>query len=352
MARGMREELVGVREPVRVVGSRVLIFGDLHMSSSYEGQHMSYLRDCYENMEKIKEICNKEKPDAIVFLGDINGVSEQNVRDRQFLMREVQWLGYLNSLTGNQVFAVRGNHDIGDFPDFDFLLGLNLIRNPRYIDFYVNGKNGESHEVRFHLVNYGYERSALAVTEEDSFVSNIVLGHAEYYIEGVSNWYSARQGIEVAGLDNFIGVELIVSGHIHTPSTEVLYSRLKDGRDIGLFFTGSPSRVADGERYDDCWYVDFSYNVEDGATDCLPKLMGLRPASEVFYPREDFELEESEEVAEARERSEKLTALVKEIIEGRITSGDIVGQIRAVPGVDEKTKDLAVDYYMKAEKGE
>lgn len=344
------EDSVGVREPVKVVGKKLLIFGDLHMSSSFEGQHVSYLRDCYENMERIKEICNAEKPDAIVFLGDINGVNEQNVRDRQFFMRELLWFEYLNKITNNQVFAVKGNHDIGDFSDFDFLIGLGYIRNPRYIDFYTKLSTAESHEVRYHLVNYGYERSSLAITPAEDCVSNIVLGHADYFIEGVTNWYSAKQGVEVSRLDNFCGVELIISGHIHIPSTEVMYSRLKDGKDIGLFFTGSPSRVA--ERYDDCWYVDFSYNFDDNATDCSPKLMGLRPSSEVFYPQEDYDLEESDELAEAKERSEKLTALVKEIIEGRITSGDIIGQIRAVPGVDEATKQLAVDYYNKAEKGE
>lgn len=340
-----------VREPARVTGKKILIFGDLHMSSSFEGQHISYLRDCYENMELIKEICTREAPDAIIFEGDINGVNEQNVRDRQFFMREILWFEYLNKITEGRVYAVKGNHDIGDFSDFDFLIGLGLIRNPRYIDFYVPLEDGEeSHEVRFHLVNYGYEKSALALTPEDDCVSNIVIGHADYFIEGVTNWYSAKQGVEVSRLDNYCGVELIISGHIHVPSSEVMYARLKDGRDVGLFFTGSPSRVA--ERYDDCWYVEFSYNFEDGATDCTPKLMGLRPVTEVFYPEEDYALEESDELAEARERSEKLTALVKEIIEGRITSGDIIGQIRAVPGVDEATKQLAVDYYNKAEKGE
>ena len=139
------EDSIGVREPVKVVGKKLLIFGDLHMSSSFEGQHVSYLRDCYENMERIKEICNVEKPDAIVFLGDINGVNEQNVRDRQFFMRELLWFEYLNKITNNQVFAVKGNHDIGDFSDFDFLIGLGYIRNPRYIDFYTKLGTTESH---------------------------------------------------------------------------------------------------------------------------------------------------------------------------------------------------------------
>ena len=79
--------------------------------------------------------------------------------------------------------------------------------------------------------------------------------------------------------------------------------------------------------------------------------MGIQNAEEVFYPKEDFELEE-EEASEAEIQSEKLTNLVKEIIESRIMSGDIVNQIMINPAADDKTKKLAVEYYQMAERGE
>lgn len=339
------------RKPVEIHGGKICLFGDLHLSYSYEGQHISYLKECYMNMELIKEICNEEKPTAIVFEGDIVGVNERNLKDRQFLMRVIQFFAYLNGITNNNVYSVKGNHDMGDFTDFDFLIGMGLIKNPKYIDYY--GDNG-NHEVRFHLVNYGYEKASLPVTDPADAVSNVVIGHADYFIDGVTNWYSAKQGVELSKLDNFCGVDLVVSGHIHIPSEEILYTTLKNGNPIGLFYTGSPSRTA--ERFDDCWYVVFEYIARgnESSTECLPKFMGLPKASEVFYPKENFELgsEEEDELAVEKEKSEKLTALVKEIIEGRITSGDIVSQIMAVPSVDDETKNLAVKYYQKAERGE
>lgn len=332
----------------RVNGGRVLIFGDLHISSSYEGQHISYMRDCYENMELIKNICSLNKPRAVIFLGDIIGVNERSIRDRQFFMRVLQFFYFLNDLCEDGVYSVKGNHDAGDFTDFDFLIGLGLIRNPRYLDYYSEMGN---HEVRFHFVNYGYERNSLSITEPDEGVSNVVLGHADYYIDGVTNWYSARNGVELGLLDNFCGVELVISGHIHIPSDQILYTNLKDGSAVGLFYTGSPARTA--ERFDDCWYVKVEYTEDEdgnGCTNCDPILMGLKKAEEVFYPKESFELETEED--EEQVQSEKLTELVKEIIESRITTLDIVNQIMINPIADKETKELAVEYYQRAERGE
>jgi|GEM_PF-1712249 predicted phosphodiesterase len=333
------------RTPSRVDGGKICIFGDLHLSIAFNGQHISYGTECYENMERIKEICKEEKPSAIIFLGDLIGVTERNIRDRQFLMRVMQFFEYLNVVTEGKVYSVKGNHDIGDFSDYDFLVGMGLIKNPKYIDYY-NDERGW--EVRFHLVNYGHENEKLAITEATDAVSNVVLGHADYYIDGVTNWYSAKGGVELSKLGNFCGVELVISGHIHIPSTEILYTTLKDGNSIGIFYTGSPSRVA--ERFDDCWYVTFEFN--ETGTECNQKLMNLKPAKDVFYPKEQFDLDlvDDEEIM-SKEKSEKLTLLVKDIIESRLTTGDIVSQIKSIPGFDDETKNLATDYYQKAENG-
>lgn len=75
---------------------------------------------------------------------------------------------------------------------------------------------------------------------------------------------------------------------------------------MGLFFTGSPSRAV--ERYNDCWYINFEYSVENGvgSTDCNPILMGLPKAEEIFYPKEDFEMSEEEKELKNLRRSLQL----------------------------------------------
>lgn len=330
------------RKSYTVCDGNIFVFGDLHLSSSYEGQHIDYLLDCYKNMDIISEIVSDGKPSAVVFLGDIVGVRERNIRDRQFLMRVIMFFECLNGVTGGNVFSVKGNHDIGDFSDFDFFVGLGLIKNPEYLDYYA----GESHEIRFHFVNYGSEKCSLSLAED---ASNVVFGHSDYFIEGVTNWYSAKSGVELATLDNMCGVVLVVSGHIHIPSDEILYTTLKDGGSVGLFYPGSPSRTA--ERFDDCWYLVFSYEDGDG-TNYEAKLMGIPKAADVFHPKEDFIGEDGDGDGDQGENSPELVSIVQEIIESRITSGDIENQIRVIPGASDETKELAIQYYRLAVNGE
>ena len=340
-------------ESYDIHGGKVLIFGDMHMSSSFQGQHKNYQYECYYNMERIMELVQTEKASAVVLLGDIIGVSERQIRDYQMLSRVLNFFYRLNAALNGNVFSVKGNHDIGDFTGFDMLIQLGLIKNPLYLNYYGRRPGAfkdDDLEVRFHLVNYGDEQKALRLTGDDSLASDVVLGHCDYYIDGVTNWYSAGGNTELSNLSNYMGVSLVISGHIHTPSDELLYTTLKNGESIGLFYTGSMGRVS--ERYDDCWYIVFEYSQSDGADDWSTaydaRLFGLQPADEVYYPKEEIIGEEDAEVAEARVKSDALTDIVKEIVEGRITSGDLNKQIDIVPGVSQEVKDIAKRYLSMA----
>lgn len=329
----------------KIFGGRVLVFGDLHLSCTYEGQHVSYILECYKNMDNILTKVKDEKPSAVFLLGDVIGVNERNLRDRQFLLRVFLFFQSLNDLTGGNVFSVKGNHDKGDFSDFDFLVGAGMIKNPDYVDYYSSKEDydrlgEESLEVRFHFVNYGDENRELSIAEGNA--SNIVLGHADYIIDGVTNWYQHKGGVQLSRLSNYKGVELVVSGHIHNPSEEVLSTMIGDWA-IDLFYTGSPSRTA--ERFNDCWYVSFEY--ADGATGYDANLFGLEPADMVFHPKENF-IGEDEDEDLSLKQSESLTNIVKEIMESRMTSGDLFSQVRAVPGASDEVKEIACDYLQRA----
>lgn len=341
-------------ESCDIHGGRVLIFGDLHISSSFSGQHKNYQYECYYNMDKIISIVAKEKASAVIFLGDLVGVNEKNIRDRQFLMRTQNFFKVLNQATNGNVYSVKGNHDMGDFTDFDFFEGLGYIKNPKYINYYgrkPGSKKDDGLEIRFHLVNYGDEHKSLKLASSNDCASDVVLGHCDYYIEGVTNWYSAGSNVELSKLDNYQGVALVFSGHIHIPSDEMLFTTLKNGDSIGLFYLGSPARVT--ERFNDCWYLAFEYTKSDSedewSTSYDSIFMGLESADEVFYPKEDFIEDESEEALRENE-SAKLTDIVKEIMDSRIMTGDLNHQIDIVPGVRKEVKDIAKQYLELASK--
>lgn len=340
-------------EKYDIMGGKVVVIGDLHLSSSFRGSHKSYIYECYKNLDTIKEIVAKEKASAVVFLGDIVGVTERAIKDRQFLTRVIAFFLSLNELTKGNVYAVKGNHDAGEQSDFDMLIGIGCLKNPMYLDYYGK-RDGEKEcdglEVRFHLVNYGDENKKLPLTTDDNPASDVVFGHCDYYIEGVTNWYSKGNGVEVSNLKNFNGVSLIVSGHIHEPSDEVLYTTLSNGEPVGLFYPGAPGRVK--ERYDDCWYLVFQYGEDDDdswSTNYDAHFFGLEPASEVYFENEEIlGTEENDEKLEAARRSESLTAIVKEIMESRLTSGDLYAQIDIIPNATKEAKTLAKKYLERA----
>lgn len=338
MAKVVVDNPLETRKAYKVNGGKILVFADTHFSISYEGKHKNYAFDCFDNMAKILDIVKENKPSAVFFLGDIIGVKERNIVDRQFLMRVVLFFGMLFNITNGNVFTVRGNHDIGDFSDFDFIAGLGYFKNPKYVDFVVDGHN----EVRFHFVNYGDEHLPLELAGGD--VSNVVLGHADYYIEGVTTWYSEKKGrVELKTLNNFCGVGYVFSGHIHTPSKDMMYTTMPDGELIGLFYPGSCARTA--ERFDDCWYVSFEYSPEDGGVNYDVQLIGLRKASEVFYDEDEFIDEESTE--DLNKKTEALNVIIEEIFSSRLATGDLFGQIDKIPA-DQDVKDLAKEYLQRA----
>ena len=76
--------------------------------------------------------------------------------------------------------------------------------------------------------------------------------------------------------------------------------------------------------------------------------MGLEPADVVFYPKENILNEETDEDIDYARESESLTNIVKEIMEGRMTNGDLFGQVRAVPGASDEVKDIACNYLQRA----
>ena len=327
-----------VIESYVVNGGKVLVYGDLHLSSTYEGQHINYLEECYSNMEKIATEVKNTNASAVMFLGDLIGVKERNIHDRRMLKEVLSFFITLNGITNRNVYSVRGNHDTGDYPDFDLLKGLGLLKTPEYVDYIGGGRT----EVRFHFVDYGHEKDKIYLNED---CSNVLLCHNDIQVPGVTTWYKAKDGVILASQNNWAGVDMVIAGHIHNPSVQNINITLSDGESvISLFYPGSPSRTA--ERFDDCYYIVFEYNKEEDVTDFDAKMFGLKKASEVFYPKEKFITED--DMSNEERQAESLKSIVSEIMGSRVMSGDLFHQIKIMPGASERAKNIACEYLQRA----
>lgn len=322
----------------------VVVFGDTHLSAIFKGNHKDYQEECLDSMARMIEIVKDEKPNAVVLLGDLIGVSERSIRDKRFLLEVTVWLQTLNNLTDNNVFIVRGNHDIGDFPDFEYFKGVGLLKTPTEVDHFVDGQL----MVRYHFVGYGEEKRPLRYEGVENGVHQIVFGHNDYSISGVTNWYYSKNGVEMSTLGNFEHVSWIISGHIHLPSPDI-YSQTINGNDVALFYPGAVNRVSASETYEDCFYYKLFYNDEEEGFDYEIKRFGLKPASEVF--EEVVELKTEEEQEEERlkaEANKRLTDILNEAMTYRLHSGNLIEQIDRIPQASDEVKSIAKRYLQSA----
>lgn len=325
-----------------VVCSNILIVGDLHFDDTFQGRHKNYVSTCLRTIEDINSQVEKSNAGCLVLLGDIVGVSSRNIRNREILSILCKWFQSLKD-RGVRVIVVRGNHDFGDYPDFQFLVDLNLIETSQtlggYFDFYGEGGNEEP-EIRFHLVDYGMENRELDIHCGGS-VTNIALTHNNFTIQGVTNWYQQHDGIELANQSNFNGIYMVINGHIHAPSPEIAQTDAVWGQPIYLFDLGCPTRPA-FEKYTSCWFMEFSYSDNQTNFNALP--FELIPLEEEYDMTEDLSEKPTQEDVDEAQRLENLHEILGEIMSCRITSGDLEAQIRRIPNASEEAKSLAVSY--------
>ena len=161
-------------------GGEVLAIGDLHFSDVFEGKHKNYLENCCKVLRQILELVEERKPKAVVFLGDIVGWSDTNIRSREVLSMFCSFFRKLHESC--RVFVVRGNHDMKGYPDFQFLVDLGFVEVCTYFDYYKNSDESIAPEIRFHIVNYGEEDNPKDYYEG---ISNVAFAHNNFTIDGV-----------------------------------------------------------------------------------------------------------------------------------------------------------------------
>lgn len=320
-----------------VHGGKVLVFGDLHISDVYTGKHKDYLSNCFEVLRDIEEKVKDEQPHAIIFAGDLVGWNETNIKNREILSMFLRFWKRLNEMC--PCYAVRGNHDMKGYPDFNLLVDLGVLKTPNIIDYY--SENGTK-LIRFHLVSYGNEHNLLDIDEN---ANNVVIGHNNYMISGCTTWYKAGDGIELSELENYCGVDVVVSGHIHAPSPELYKTTMRDESECGLMYLGCPTRPQK-ETYDACWIMCFQEEDNGGTPDADMSTIfwKLRPYEDLYYKDEEVIDELSDEEIADVERKEKLTEVLSDIMKYRMLGGDPMQQIDTIPNASQEAKNLAKKY--------
>ena len=331
-----------------IIGREVMVVGDLHISDRYRGRHISFLQDCFEVLGDLTREINLRKPAALVLAGDLIGWNETNISDREVFAKVCKIFREWSDVC--PIFAVRGNHDMRGYPDFQFLADFGLINTSQscggYFDFY--GYEGqEVPEVRFHLVDYGDESRHIDILEG---TSNIAVVHNNFTIDGLTTWYADHDGLELGLQQNFVGIDFVLAGHIHNPSPEFYAVTMPDGNPCTLFYMGNPTRVIkDKNPYDTCWFVYVQFDGE--GTEIIPEMYHLKPVEECFYPDEEFIEESTPEQLAEEVRKESLKNVLDDLLKYRLNSGDPFSQVMKIPNATDAAKQMAIDYLQAAFNG-
>ncbi len=347
---------------MKVYGNGVSVVGDLHLSDIYRGSHLNYLSNCFYVIAKLVSMTREQKPACLILSGDVVGMYDRLIKRREVLCHVINAFKELNSIC--PVFAVRGNHDSGDFPEFSFLEGIGLIKTASSTDGVIDFFPDESFEVpeaRFHLVDFGHEHDALDIIEG---TTNIVVAHNSFTISGQTTWYDNSGGIELNSLTNWVGVDMVISGHIHNPSPMEIATSMANGEMCVLFYPGCPTRpTKDLAKYDFTHYVTFSYNATEGYTDWTAHPIPLLPKDEVFSKealesaKTDRELDaldfdemtqEQQDLVLDEERRESLKRIISDVVASNVTTSDPLLLISKYPNISERVRDICTKYYQDA----
>lgn len=318
--------------------NRVLVIGDLHISDRFSGRHINYLENCFDCLDMIEKSMIENEVTHLICLGDWigQGLAEKNLKERKNLLRLIRVLQRWNDLTNNNVYSLKGNHDIGkNMTDYEMFVEMGLLKNVETLDI---------ESCRFHLFNYG-EEDRLIKIDDDKY--NIGCFHTNLLIEGLTTWYQGGEGRELSTLDNLYGISMAIAGHIHNPSLRMVSTSIRDC-DINLFYPGCPTRPRlEPNMWDSCYGVLLSIDANNTSIDTIT--YNLKPLEEVFLELKDSDSVVEEDDAEILD-VEGLNEVLSDLQNFNINSGqDYVSQIKRVAGLDNVAANIALQYLEDAE---
>lgn len=323
--------------------ANVLTVGDLHLSDKYSRRHIDYFRDCQEHMEEITNVIKRQAVTHVILTGDVVGrTTEKNLENRESLLYFMKVFQVWNELTNGNVYVVRGNHDYGEnITDFEMFVSLGYLKTADHID---------TVGTRFHLINFGEHERELQLKEDDGLY-HVAIMHTNLQVEGQTTWYvRGNDGVELSTLTNLKGVSMIIGGHIHNPSPNLVSTEI-DGENIDLFYLGCATRPKfDANVWEKSYGVLFQSTEE--SVEYIRIDYDLRPAHEIFHKTFDdiVELEELEEEERSRLNVEELNRILDELVTYNI-GGDksYKEQIAKFGNADEEAVSLALKYIEDAE---
>lgn len=209
---------------------RILITGDMHLSSKNYGAHLNYPAETLEMFQFVTESLVQNDCGMLIGLGDL---TYGRFHDLDYRLAIEHELDRQNELTNGNRYELKGNHDklTSGTSEWEFYNKKGLLKNVPYIDTPC---------ARLHLVNYGEELKELEIHPNKK---NVVFGH-NYFKYASTVLPNYGEAIILDDFKTWQHVDLIVTGHIHDIITCKGFI-IGDGdnrKEIPVIYLGCPNR--------------------------------------------------------------------------------------------------------------
>ena len=316
---------------------KIGFIGDLHLSDRVTGRHKDYYANCMEVLNKITEAIEAEKLTHLFLSGDIFGTHEHTLKTMEARSAIFEKIAKWNTILNGELYSIRGNHDsAAKTTDFDLLVATHLLKTTPETGYGYVDIGG----YRVHMIDYGNDN---AKVELDTEKCNLALMHSYLRIPGKVDLMNIKQAVNLDALVNLKGIDLVIGGHYHTPSSGYMTTQI-EGTDISLMYIGCPTRPSAADTWTET-YMLVATSVDDGLgkytlSEQTAKFK-LCPIESLLKPVK----EKSEDVQESMSRTEMVASVLNELESYNIMgTGAYRNRLESMRATNPEAVDLCLKY--------
>lgn len=313
---------------------KILIYGDIHLSSKSYGMHRDYPNESLHYFKKISDIAENENVTHIIGTGDLTYGKFNTLEYRDAVEEELR--RQYKQTNGNR-YEVKGNHDsaTNGMTEYEFYVKNGLIKKSCNIDI------GNLHITMV-------DNSRVSFTEPNIVTGgnnvNVIIAH-DYLKFRDTRLPNFGAAIELDNISNWYGVDYIICGHIH----KILAFKGKIfnnnyGHDVTVHYPGCMSRPAWDDNLDETGQVDIIEVYSDGRIKIEVIEVELLDINQSFITEE---IANRKEHVEEKENRVDISDIVKALDSHDSMVGNPEDIIMAMQ-VDERYKAKAIQLLKEA----
>lgn len=305
---------------------RMLIHGDLHLSSKNRGSHRDYPMFALKRLEEIVELSEKLEVNYIVDLGDLTYGRFHTLEYRKSFESLLTKKREIAQGNGGDSYILKGNHDISTsgMTEYEFyMLKGGFFKEPEDLHFKGLTVFMDGHKV-------SKDREYKLGDESDD---GILLGHNYYAFKDTElPPYGVAKYLDNA--KEFKDINMFILGHIH--GHHIFRGDINTGdgsKGSVVVYPGSPS-IPSYDKDLDMEYKVIIIDADDnsGSVNFSMEIIQLPEIEEVFNlvdieSRKIAKMESSER----KERQEKISATVDNLLESESNKLDVDSVLELLP---------------------